>query len=204
MNCLCGCGVDAGMGGPKLTTVLHWLPSHYLRGKPISLAHRKKIGETQRKTWAKREGKRKPPPLGSTFINKAGYVQVKMVSGPFLWILEHHLIVEQSLGRALRKDEVVHHIDGQKTNNNLTNLFLCTRKQHMLLHQSLDQLIYQLIQDKSIRFEGGRYFLQVNSLPCAGRSRADPWSRLGSASSPTRLAPPTAGQSLLRWLPPGL
>lgn len=40
------------------------------------------------------------------------------------YILEHRLVMEQDLGRALRKGETVHHRDGNKTNNDRTNLEL--------------------------------------------------------------------------------
>lgn len=40
------------------------------------------------------------------------------------YVPEHRLVVARSLGRPLRKDETVHHIDGDKTNNALENLQL--------------------------------------------------------------------------------
>ncbi len=43
---------------------------------------------------------------------------------------EHRLFMEQYLGRPLRPDEVVHHIDGNRSNNTLANLQLLTRRKH--------------------------------------------------------------------------
>lgn len=40
------------------------------------------------------------------------------------YILEHRHVVEQHLGRYLDPEEVVHHIDGNPTNNDLSNLKL--------------------------------------------------------------------------------
>ena len=40
------------------------------------------------------------------------------------YILEHRLIMEQSLGRYLLQTEVVHHIDGNPSNNDIANLRL--------------------------------------------------------------------------------
>ena len=37
---------------------------------------------------------------------------------------EHRLIFERFLGRKLRKGETIHHIDGDKSNNELDNLIL--------------------------------------------------------------------------------
>jgi hypothetical protein len=47
----------------------------------------------------------------------------------------HDLIAEMMIGRPLRHDEVVHHIDGDKLNNNLDNLEVMTRAEHTTLHK---------------------------------------------------------------------
>ena len=39
-------------------------------------------------------------------------------------VCDHFLIAEEKLGRPLKEGEVVHHIDGNKHNNNLENIFL--------------------------------------------------------------------------------
>ena len=46
----------------------------------------------------------------------------------------HRWIMEQELGRELRQDEVVHHIDGDKRNNDVSNLQVMTRSEHARLH----------------------------------------------------------------------
>lgn len=47
---------------------------------------------------------------------------------------EHVLIMENYLGRSLDEDEVVHHIDKNKQNNNLSNLELCLKSVHTKYH----------------------------------------------------------------------
>lgn len=65
----------------------------------------------------------------------------------------HVVIMEKRLGRTLRKDEVVHHIDGNPSNNSEDNLALCTRAGHTRLHRREDEL--QGIQRK--RNENGTW-----------------------------------------------
>jgi len=50
---------------------------------------------------------------------------------------KHQELMEKKLGRRLKKGEVVHHIDGDKLNNNLDNLVVMSRSEHMKLHTNL-------------------------------------------------------------------
>ena len=47
---------------------------------------------------------------------------------------EHRYIVEQKIGRKLKSDEIVHHIDGNKRNNDPSNLTIMSRAEHAKLH----------------------------------------------------------------------
>lgn len=47
----------------------------------------------------------------------------------------HVVLMEQSIGRKLQRNEVVHHIDHDRQNNELTNLRLMTRAEHSRLHR---------------------------------------------------------------------
>ena len=48
----------------------------------------------------------------------------------------HVLLAEQLLGRPLKENEVVHHIDGDKTNNDPENLRVMDRAEHTRLHKT--------------------------------------------------------------------
>lgn len=48
----------------------------------------------------------------------------------------HRLIMEQILGRELSSDELVHHIDGNKWNNDPSNLQIVTRREHAQIHRA--------------------------------------------------------------------
>lgn len=47
----------------------------------------------------------------------------------------HRHIMELSIGRKLHRNEVVHHIDEDKLNNNLDNLMIMTRSEHSRMHR---------------------------------------------------------------------
>lgn len=46
----------------------------------------------------------------------------------------HRIVAEQILGRPLQKGEIVHHIDGNKRNNEPSNLTVMTQSEHCRLH----------------------------------------------------------------------
>lgn len=44
--------------------------------------------------------------------------------------MEHRVIMERHLGRKLRDNEIVHHKDGNRKNNNIENLQLMIKNEH--------------------------------------------------------------------------
>ncbi len=74
----------------------------------------------------------------------------------------HRNVMEKHLGRSLNKKERVHHIDGDKTNYSLDNLYLCkNRSEHMLVHSSLEAIAFELVKQGIIKFDksSGKYHL---------------------------------------------
>lgn len=62
-------------------------------------------------------------------------------------ILAHRYIMEQHIGRFLTKDEVVHHLDGDKLNNDISNLKIMSQSEHAKLHSHVNTK--NLIQNKA-------------------------------------------------------
>lgn len=74
----------------------------------------------------------------------------------------HKLIMSEHLGRPLTKDEKVHHIDGDKLHNDISNLYLCKdRSAHGNVHASLSKVAFQLVRSGVIKFDPttGEYHL---------------------------------------------
>jgi hypothetical protein len=66
--------------------------------------------------------------------------------------------MEKILKRRLRRGEIVHHIDGDRTNNSIENLYLCRdRKQHNEVHRSQDVALRELLKRGYVKFENGKY-----------------------------------------------
>ena len=56
------------------------------------------------------------------------------------FILEHRLVAEEAMGRKLKREEIVHHINGDKRNNRNSNLLICTQSYHRFLHGKMSYL----------------------------------------------------------------
>jgi len=73
----------------------------------------------------------------------------------------HRIKMEQRLGQPLKEDMVVHHIDGDRRNNDEDNLAIMTRKAHARLHARERKLG---IFDQPIRFAPFLEFIRIYGL----------------------------------------
>lgn len=114
---------------------------------------------------------------GGEYISSDGYKMIKAEgkyhdSGRQKYKKEHILIYEKELGRELKTQkgnmgEQIHHIDGNKLNNDMTNLILCSdTREHRNLHCQLEEVSLELVRKGIISFnkENKKYYINENRI----------------------------------------
>jgi len=101
---------------------------------------------------------------GYKYINSQGYKMIKDNTHPNSdnngFVREHVYIMSSHLNRKINKNERIHHIDCNKLNNKLNNLFLCSStREHQLCHTSIYPLIKELLKKEIIGVKNGKYTL---------------------------------------------
>lgn len=91
-----------------------------------------------------------------TIANKLDKDQVQKLKKPrkrSRLKINYRSIVEKNIGRTLLKTEIIHHLDCNRTNNSIKNLFLTNKSEHKKLHFQLEFLARYLIKEKIILFD---------------------------------------------------
>lgn len=60
---------------------------------------------------------------GGRYLKKDGYILICNEDGSG-YVLEHRKVMAEHIGRPLKRTESVHHIDGNRQNNDISNLQL--------------------------------------------------------------------------------
>lgn len=94
---------------------------------------------------------------GGSYLSIDGYRMVMVTSGRMKsgwrkYRKEHIVLIEEKIGRRISKSECVHHIDGDKLNNDISNLVLLNHKKHRNSHHSIQKLGYELVKKGYVKY----------------------------------------------------
>ena len=84
------------------------------------------------------KGKKHPKWQGGIRINSNGYRMIYFPEHPHNiknYVYEHRLIMEKRLGRILKKDEHIHHKNGNTLDNRTENLQIFSNSKHAQFHK---------------------------------------------------------------------
>lgn len=102
------------------------------------------------------------------------------------YVYEHRYVVECAIGRALKSDEIVHHKDGNKLNNDKSNLTIMTRAGHLIEHIGRRKISYcvdcgkELSDSRSVRC---RECCKINSRKVKNRPSKEELAKMVRESS---------------------
>ena len=54
--------------------------------------------------------------------------------------MQHRLVMEAYIGRYLNKEEIIHHINGNKSDNRIENLLITNNHEHLQYHSQLRKI----------------------------------------------------------------
>jgi hypothetical protein len=99
-------------------------------------------------------------PPTSVCLSHRGRKYAYWYLGNKVHIAYHRYVAEKILGRKLRKEENVHHIDGDSLNNKCSNLVVLSRKEHTIAHESLQKCVAKLYTMGLVGFQNGKYYVK--------------------------------------------
>jgi hypothetical protein len=129
--CHCGCGKTTSKykfqeGRPRKDRINRYIYGHFFK---VNKFPESKLRREKHHWWK-----------GGECMHR-GYRMIYKPDHPYAWstglIYEHRLVMEQHLGRYLRPDELVHHINEDLKDNRIENLQVMTRAEHMRHHNNL-------------------------------------------------------------------
>lgn len=96
--------------------------------------------------------------------HRGGYVEIYIPEHPRTkkYIMEHILVIEKKLGRYLKDNEVVHHINGLKNDNRIENLDVVKLSTHgNTTHVSYNQLLPLLLKKGIVKYNMEKHIYEL-------------------------------------------
>ena len=124
----CGCGCGSWINFSNKNGELFFKQGHGRKNKSFKGEKRNQLAD-KNNNWK-----------GGKIIDGNGYVLIRQEGHPKAldrgkYVREHVLIMENKIGRYLQEGEIVHHINGIKSDNRLENLILMKTGKHSSLHR---------------------------------------------------------------------
>lgn len=112
-----------------------WANGHPFKGKIHSAETRERISKNRKGVTAKEKN---PNWKGGKSIASSGYKVIRVPDNTPNsyrgYMKEHRYVMQQHIGRPLRNNEDIHHIDRDKLNNDISNLIIISSSNHAKLH----------------------------------------------------------------------
>ena len=119
---------------------------HWFFGKHLSKKHRNNISKSMKGKFI---GPNSHLWKGEKTKHNSGYIYIYSPNSKNSRMLEHRKIIENYLNRPLSSNEIIHHINDNKSDNRIENLIVFSnRKNHIKFH------FKKLINPKSVIFDG--------------------------------------------------
>ena len=100
--------------------------------------------ETRIKISNSKKGNKNPQWKGGCLVDSRNRILILKHDHPNSnakgYVFEHRLIAEKALGRYLKSNEVVHHINGDTQDNRNINLLVCETGYHHSLHRKMEKI----------------------------------------------------------------
>ena len=132
--------------GVHRTAVTYWMKKY---GIPIRNIYKEAL-QTKRykeKQGVANRGERNANWNGTKHLDSVGYMLIPCPKHPMAvsggYVLEHRLVAEKALGRHLKSNEIVHHINGNRADNRNKNLLICSPTYHAWLESKMSFLYKQ-------------------------------------------------------------
>ena len=104
----------------------------------------KEEADKMKKEYSERFSMEKNPRWIGGIKRSGGYVYIYHPDHPYTdssgYVQEGRLVAERALGRELKRNELVHHINGIKDDNRNRNLLICDISYHNRLHWKMSNL----------------------------------------------------------------